>query len=505
MKRRGKGVLRRNMQPDSIRPMAGLSGMALFVPRPRVRLKDWCEWTNQPWPKVEKVVGDSFRVRAAYESVYTMAANAVLRLIDQYEVDPQTVGCLALGTESSTDNSAGAVIVKGMVDEALQRSGRPPLSTQCEVPEFKHACLGGMYALKGALRFVESEGPQRVAIVVAADIAEYERGSSGEQTQGAGAVAMLVESEARLLEIDLRQSGSASTYRAVDFRKPVARHLMETPAAGTEAGWHDFPVFNGRYSTHCYLRTVSDAVSAMFDRRAETNDAFLDEVAAILMHRPYEYMPVQALSMIALHRMAMSESGQQRLRDLSASAGADFDKVIAELRDPPNLLNLVQEQGIDADPTPETSKVLKQYRNSPGFRQLVDEKMFLGRGLMRHLGNLYAAALPAWLGAALEEAHVRQVRLADRPVLGVGYGSGDAAEAWPMRVVKNWREAASRLRFEEALTGAVDLSQTEYEAAHDGGGVPNIEPQAEFVVERVGDRAEPSFQDIGIEYYRYVA
>ena len=132
--------------------------MALYVPRPRVRLKDWCDWTGQPWPKVEKVVGDSFRVRATYESVYTMAANAVLRLIDQYKIQPEEVGCLALGTESSTDNSAGAVIVKGMVDEALQRQGRAPLCRACEVPEFKHACLGGMYALKSALRFVDAEG-----------------------------------------------------------------------------------------------------------------------------------------------------------------------------------------------------------------------------------------------------------------------------------------------------------------------------------------------------------
>ncbi len=479
--------------------------MALYVPRPRVRLKDWCQWTGQPWPKVEKVVGDSFRVRAAYESVYTMAANAVLRLIERYQINPQSVGCVALGTESSTDNSAGAVIVKGMVDEALERMGRPALATECEVPEFKHACLGGMYALKSALRFVDAEGPERVAIVVAADIAEYERGSSGEQTQGAGAVAMLVETNPQLLEVDLRQTGSAATYRAIDFRKPVARHIMDATVHGIDNGWHDFPVFNGRYSTNCYMRTVSDAFDAMAARRGESADSYLEDVAAILMHRPYEYMPVQALSMIALRRVLRTEGGPQRLRDLAHPVAADLDKVMAEMTDPPDLFELVRKDGIDADPHPETSKVLRQFRNSPGFKKLVEDKMFLGSGLMRHLGNLYAAALPAWLGAALEEANVRQVRLAERQLLAIGYGSGDAAEAWPLRVVKNWREAAAKLKFEEALAGAVDLDQSAYEAAHDGGGVPDIEPQGEFVVERIGDRTEPSFQDVGIEYYRYVA
>ena len=40
-----------------------------------------------------------------------LAATAVLRLIRQYDVDPGRVKFLGLGTESSTDNSAGAIIV----------------------------------------------------------------------------------------------------------------------------------------------------------------------------------------------------------------------------------------------------------------------------------------------------------------------------------------------------------------------------------------------------------
>ena len=53
-----------------------------------------------------------------------MAANAVIRLIDQYDIDPERVKFLGLGTESSTDNSAGAIIVKGMVDRGT-RGARP--------------------------------------------------------------------------------------------------------------------------------------------------------------------------------------------------------------------------------------------------------------------------------------------------------------------------------------------------------------------------------------------
>ena len=96
----------------------------------------------------------------------------------------------------------------------------PRLSRHCEVPEFKHACLGGVYALKArrALRGAATRG-DKLAIVVCADVAEYERGSSGEQTQGAGAVAMLVEREAA----------------AVRGRPRSTRAALRTTAAPTSA------------------------------------------------------------------------------------------------------------------------------------------------------------------------------------------------------------------------------------------------------------------------------
>src|SRR6185369_16293175 len=141
----------------------------------------------------------------------------VLRLLRQNDVDPSRIGFLGLGTESSTDNAAGAVIVRGMVDRALERLGLPRLSRHLEVPEFKHACLGGVYALKNAIRYLRTDGAGRQAIVVCADIAEYERGSTGEQTQGAGAVALLLEESPLLFTVDLDHSGSASDYRGPDF------------------------------------------------------------------------------------------------------------------------------------------------------------------------------------------------------------------------------------------------------------------------------------------------
>ncbi|MBL8973947.1 MAG: hydroxymethylglutaryl-CoA synthase family protein, partial [Myxococcales bacterium] len=277
----------------SVHPLftAGLSGLALHLPRPRVDLRSLAAWTGADPGKLSAVVGDAFRVPQPDEDVYTLAAAAVLRLIHGHAVDPATIGMLALGTESSLDNAVGAVIVRGMVDDALRRAGGPGLPRDVEVPEVKHACLGGMYALKSALRYVQTDGAHRVAIVVAADIAQYERGSSGEPTQGAGAVAMLVEPRARLLAIDLRSAGSSSDERGWDFRKPVARHFMsEYPAACR--GERDFPVFNGKYSTVCYIEAVLRAFESAHRRLGGDPRELLLRPAALLMHRPYDRMPL---------------------------------------------------------------------------------------------------------------------------------------------------------------------------------------------------------------------
>src|SRR6185369_14785039 len=126
--------------------------------RPRVRLEDWCAWSGSEWSKIRTVVGNSFRMIAPHESIYTMAANAVLRLILDYRIDPERVGYLAFGTESSTDNACGAVVVKGLVDKGLRAHGLAPLARNCEVPEVKHACLGGSYAAKAAARYLALDG-----------------------------------------------------------------------------------------------------------------------------------------------------------------------------------------------------------------------------------------------------------------------------------------------------------------------------------------------------------
>jgi hydroxymethylglutaryl-CoA synthase len=482
-----------------------VSGMSLYVPALRVPLEAWCDWTKNPWAKVQTIVGRSFRCPAPDENVYTLAASAVLRLIRQYDIDPTRVGYLALGTETSTDNSAGAVIVRGMVDRALDELGMPRLSRSCEVPEMKHACLGGVYAMKSAARYLALDGSEKLAIVVCSDIAEYERGSSGEQTQGAGAVGMLLEARPKLFEMDLAHSGSSSDYRGPDFRKPHGRHLVEGYAGKTHR-LADFPVFSGKYSTFSYLEETIRAFDDMAAKLGVSSLEALRGTDAVFFHRPYHHMPMQAAAFVYLRALLESSPDSPTVAQACKDVGASADTLMTEMRARPDLFARVLSGQAEEDPSPVTSQVVGAIRKSDEFKAFVSSKMSLGSVGAADLGNLYTAALPAWIAAGFEEALTRHVDLSEKRALAVGYGSGDAAESIPLRIKPTWTEAAKRIGFGAALERSIDLSQSQYESLHDrrtAEGLPGL-PGGRFRITHVGDRYDPAFQDLGIEYYEYV-
>ena len=494
------------MNPVSQKKSIGISGLAAYVPPYRVWLEDWCDWTDNQWPKIREVVGRSFRVRGPNHSVYTMAANAVIRLIDQYDVDPARVKFLGLGTESSTDNSAGAIIVKGMVDQALETRGKPPIARSCEVPEFKHACLGGVYGMKGAIRHLALDGAGSQAIVVCADIAEYARGSSGEPTQGAGAVAMLLEEDPKLAVVDLVGSGSASDYRVMDFRKPMLRFCGQDRSETHQV--QDFPVFNGKYSTTCYIDETLHALHDMYEKRDLQPSDYLRRLRSLFLHRPYRRMPETGWAVSYLFALGQGDADDKaELASFCYEAGVEAEAVLEEMVSRPIVADLAEPERLHFEAYPLTMAVLRAFRASRRYRVEVLDKLRLGSDTMLDLGNLYTAALPAWMAAGFEQALEEKSLNVGEEVLTLGYGSGDAAEVIPFFMAEGWEEAVAKIGFADAMKFAVDLTQAQYEALHDGHQVTGLDyvPNNEFVIERVGRADERHFADLGIEYYRYIA
>ncbi|MCH7820826.1 MAG: hydroxymethylglutaryl-CoA synthase [Proteobacteria bacterium] len=483
----------------------GISGLAAYIPPYRVWLEDWCDWTGEQWPKIREVVGRSFRMRGPDQSIYTMAATAVMRLIDQYDIDPTRIKFLGLGTESSTDNSAGAIIIKGMVDRALVARDKPPISRSCEVPEFKHACLGGVYGMKGAIRHLALDGAGGQAIVVCADIAEYARGSGGEPTQGAGAVAMLIEEDPTLAIVDLPGSGSASDYRIMDFRKPMSRFCGQDRSETHQV--QDFPVFNGKYSTTCYIDETLHALSDMYKKRDLNPARYIRSLKTVFMHRPYRRMPETGWAVSYLFALLIGDTDDRaELASYCYEAGIDQKDLHQEMLSHPEVSSLAQPERLQYEVYPLTMAVHRVFRASRHYRREILDKLALGSDTMLDLGNLYTAALPAWIAAGFEQALDEGSLTCGEEVLTLGYGSGDAAEVIPFFVADGWRDATAAVGFGEAMKLAVDLNFEQYKSLHDGHRPRGLDfvPRNEFVIDHVGNTDNRHFSDLGIEYYRYV-
>ena len=482
----------------------GISAITAYVPSYRVGLEDWCNWTDNSWDKISSIIGSGFRMLGPDESIYTMAANAVLDLIIENKIEPSQIGFLALGTESSTDNSAGTIIIKGMVNDELKNRGLTPISNQCEVPEFKQACLSGIYALKNAVRYVNSDAPEKKAIVVCSDIALYQIGSSGEPTQGAGAVATLIESNPKIAEVNTAFSGSSSEYRQIDFRKPIQYRAENLN--GHSASDLDLPVFNGKYSASCYIDGTISALSNMSLNRGQSLSKLLNEAAAVFMHRPFHKMPMNAFSISYLYALANGdEDDHQEFYDLLAQANIQPEGIKKELKERPDLVTFLQTD-INKELFPKTNKALKSLNRIKPFKDKVLSKIKLGNELTKEMGNIYSGSIFAWLAAGIEDSMKNGKTLNGKDGLLIGYGSGDAAEVIPISFTQDCCDKKSNIKYSSAFSEPVNLNHKQYIKLRTNKILEGVESKKSkgFVVSKVGKEESTDFQDAGIEYYEYL-
>jgi hydroxymethylglutaryl-CoA synthase len=201
-----------------------------------------------------------------------------------------------------------------------------------------------------------------------------------------------------------------------------------------------------------------------------------------------------------------SAEDRAELASYCYESGVEPEALLAEMQQKPELGSLADPERLNFEVYPLTMAVFRIFRASRRYRREILDKLALGSDTMLDLGNLYTAALPAWLAAGFEQALDENRDLEGEELLTLGYGSGDAAEVIPFFVTSGWRRATAAIRFAQAMDNAIDLSREQYEALHDGRRSHGLDylPQNEFVIEKVGQSDQRQFQDIGIEYYRYV-
>jgi hydroxymethylglutaryl-CoA synthase len=162
------------------------------------------------------------------EDAVTQAASAARRILARDGA--RDIELLLFATETGVDQSkAAALFVHGLLD----------LPARCRAVELKQACYSGTAGLQLAVAWI-ARNPGKRALILASDIARYELRSPGESTQGAGAVALLVSENPRLVELDPASGFVAED--VMDFWRP---------------NYREEALVDGPYSTRLYLHTLS--------------------------------------------------------------------------------------------------------------------------------------------------------------------------------------------------------------------------------------------------------
>jgi polyketide biosynthesis 3-hydroxy-3-methylglutaryl-CoA synthase-like enzyme PksG len=156
------------------------------------------------------------------EDAVTNAVNAARPLVDALSpAGRESVELLVVATESGLDfGKPLSTYVHHYLD----------LPNRCRSFEVKHACYGGTAALQTAAALVAaSPDPAARALVVATDApTAAARGTHWEPSEGAGAVAMLVGRQPRILELDPGASGF-HTYEVMDTARPAVDEEIVDP------------------------------------------------------------------------------------------------------------------------------------------------------------------------------------------------------------------------------------------------------------------------------------
>ena len=181
----------------------GIDDMAAYIPQLYLPIEDLATARDLEYVKLNKGLGlEAMAVPDVGEDAATMMANAVREIIERNELQPQQIGRIYLGTESALDGAKPtATYALDMLSTYFAERHGPDCFLNCDVVDMTFACIGAVDALQNTLDWVRC-GEDRIGIIVASDIAKYELGSGGEYTQGAGAVAVLVKANPRLLAID---------------------------------------------------------------------------------------------------------------------------------------------------------------------------------------------------------------------------------------------------------------------------------------------------------------
>lgn len=436
----------------------GIEAASIYVPHIYLPIKDLAIQRNIDPDKLEIGLGlKKMAVLDAHEDTATIAANALLKLIIDFNINPNEIGRIYLGTESALDGAKPtATYAVQLVESVLENQfGERPFK-HTDVVDMTFACVGGVDALHNSIDYVRVN-PAKKAIVISADYAKYGLESTGEYTQGAGAVAMLISNQPDLIAFDNNWGiGMESVF---DFFKPHQAtsnrnilNALETTKSEIEI-FSDEPVFDGQYSNECYKNRVREAY---FNFKDQTNveGKLYENWRYIAFHLPYAFQGKRMFSdVFAL------ENGQDNSNDN-----------------------------------------LKIISKSDEYKALIKEKVEPTQRASSEIGNMYTASIFTAFLSALQVSTDNNEDLTGKTVGFISYGSGSKSKVFQGKIGEGWKDVMNKVDLFNYLNLREAISFEQYEDLHNKNQKTSINASKGFAL----DRIESEIPDLkGARYYTF--
>lgn len=241
----------------------GIDKIGFYTPNVYVDMEKLAEVRGVDPAKYTIGIGqEKMAIAPLHHDSVSMAANAALSVLD--DEDKASIDFVLFGSESGVDHSkSGAVWVHQLT--GIQKNAR--------CVELKQACYGATAGIKMAMGHI-ALNPESKVLVLGADIAKYGLKTGGEPTQGAGAVAMVLSQNPRVLSLD---NDSASMTKDIsDFWRPL---------------YSDYAFVDGKFSNEAYLSFLKE----VWNNYKEQTNRELSDFEAMCFHLPYTKMGKKAI------------------------------------------------------------------------------------------------------------------------------------------------------------------------------------------------------------------
>lgn len=443
--------------------ITGIDAIAFYVPQLFVSMDNLAEARGIPAEKLKRGLGlQKMAVPNIGEDAATFAANALLNLITQNNLNPNDIGRVYLGTESAVDGSKPtATYAVEIVENELAKTYGERSFKNCDILDMTFACIGAVDALHNSLDWVK-QNKNKKAVVIASDLSKYGINSTGEYTQGAGAVAILVSHNPSILSIaDTWGIASKSegdffkprrTYKKAELLKTVLNELkidasketIDSFIKSTDSEfWSDTnavvevfkeePVFDGQFSNTCYADRVTEALEHFNN---QNNTDFVTAWEQLIFHLPY-----------AFH-------GRRII----------FDNWLNWIKGTETYNLLIKEVGKPEDSDSKTWN--KAAYKSQLYSKFISDKISDGELASSEIGNMYTASIFMSLLSFLSHNYNSSTKIAGNTIGFIGYGSGSKAKVFQGVIQPNWASKIKDIKLFEYLKNRTSITVDTYENIH---------------------------------------